>query len=464
MVINQIKIKRATLVKKTKKSSPKKIKSKATVKSFKNPIIKQTLTLTRVNQKNQTDNSVVDEKTIQPTTKPVITNSSLNVKTLRQAVLNELARAKAPITVKSISKKSTVVKKLAKKTLSETSAKNTKIASQTYSAKTISAIKPKIDEASEVTEELLIEDDSPDAMVLTVHKPFKKTIELAVKWAVGGVIFLFLLITANLYFGDISSIFNRQITKFIPYPGFIINHKIVLLKDFQNDLVAVEKNIKRQDLPYTATDVKNNAFKTLVQREVIFNLAKQQNLIANDTEINQQLDPFIEAQGGEEKTESLVKDLYGWNIRILKEKIIKVLLLTQKLSANLKNINGDVQKRDQLKQLKEILNAEPAKFSELAEQLNEDSSKFTNGDLGWFKLGETVPEFEIAVLNLEPGEISDVIETAYGYHLIKLEEEKTENQEMTFHVSQIFLNKVSFLNYLDQETKKAKITSLIKLN
>jgi len=433
MVINQIKIK--------KPGNHKIKKAKTSGKAFKKPLPMQASASVKVNQKNQADVLVSAEKKIQPTTKPAIANNALNVKILKQAVLKELAGSKSPLTVKPISKKS--IKK---------------------NTPAVSAPKAKINKTAEVIKELPIEDDSPDAMILTVHKPFKGEIRLALKWATSGIVFLFLLTTVNLYFGDIDSIFNKKITEFIPYPGFIINYKIVLLKDFQNDLVAVEKNFKRQNLPYTATDVKNNAFKTLVQREIIFNLAKQQNLIADDTEISRQLDPFMEAQGGEEKTESLVKDLYGWNIGMLKEKIIKVLLLTQKLSANLKNINGDVKKGDQLKQLKEILNAEPAKFSELAEQLNEDSSKFTNGDLGWFKLGETVPEFEIAVLNLEPGEISDVIETAYGYHLIKLEEEKTENQEMTFHVSQIFLNKVSFLNYLDQETKKAKITSLIKLN
>jgi len=170
----------------------------------------------------------------------------------------------------------------------------------------------------------------------------KHKIASGLKWTLTAIVFIFFLITANVYFGDIKSLANRKIADFIPYPGVIVNHKIVLLKDFQNDLVAVEKNLKRQNIPYTEKDAKDSALKGLIQREVIFNLAKQQNLTVSDEEINQQLDPFIEAQGGLSKTNELINDLYGWDVNMLKEKIIKVVLLNEKLAANLKNIDGSL--------------------------------------------------------------------------------------------------------------------------
>jgi len=65
-------------------------------------------------------------------------------------------------------------------------------------------------------------------------------------------------------------------------------------------------------------------------------------------------------------------------------------------------------------------------FNSLAMEYSIDpSAKFNRGDLGYFGTGEMIPEFEVATFALEPGEISDVVKTAYGYHIIKLEDKKT---------------------------------------
>ena len=49
-------------------------------------------------------------------------------------------------------------------------------------------------------------------------------------------------------------------------------------------------------------------------------------------------------------------------------------------------------------------------------------SKDEGGDLGYFNRGAMVAEFDEAVFNMEVGEISDIVKTRYGYHIIKLEE------------------------------------------
>lgn len=62
-----------------------------------------------------------------------------------------------------------------------------------------------------------------------------------------------------------------------------------------------------------------------------------------------------------------------------------------------------------------------ADFAELARRHSEDRSAADGGDLGEFSRGRMVKPFEDAVLALQPGEISGVVETRFGYHLIKLE-------------------------------------------
>jgi len=83
--------------------------------------------------------------------------------------------------------------------------------------------------------------------------------------------------------------------------------------------------------------------------------------------------------------------------------------------------------RRKLVELKERLANKAATFPELARLYSNDGSAAKGGDLGWLYPGDTVPEFERAMDALQPGQISDPVESPFGYHLIQVIERKTDD-------------------------------------
>ena len=123
---------------------------------------------------------------------------------------------------------------------------------------------------------------------------------------------------------------------------------------------------------------------------------------------------------------------------------------------------GDVEKqavKEKLKGFKDRF-AKGDDFSTLAVLYSEDpGSSKQGGELGMFKRGEMRPEFEAAAFKLKPGEVSDIVETEDGFHLIQMIERRGEY----INVRHILLQpKVSPVNLSKAKVSLDSVASLIE--
>lgn len=256
---------------------------------------------------------------------------------------------------------------------------------------------------------------------------------------------------------------NAQPGKIIDQVAAVVGNKVILKSDIEAQYLQYLSQGN-----YADEKIKCNILDQLLFSKLLLHQAILDSVEVSESQIEEKLDRnmdfYIKQIGSQEKLE----DYYGKTVLELKDEyrpLIRDQLLVQSMQQkitkdiaaspadvraffsaippdSLPYINAEVEYaqivhnipisaaerdrvRNQLLQYKERV-AKGEEFSTLAVLYSQDNSAKSGGELGFRSRGELVPEFESAAFRLKTGEVSDVVETKFGFHLIQMVERRGE--------------------------------------
>jgi parvulin-like peptidyl-prolyl isomerase len=291
------------------------------------------------------------------------------------------------------------------------------------------------------------------------------------------LIFAFLAVMAILIYGfNVNNKFTKAVARIFPYPAAIINSsQTVRLSELNEDLNSVKNFYESQDfskvglrVDFSTNEGKNRlkikekeVLNKLIENKIIEALARQKGIKITKEIVDQSVSRKIDEYGNtSDNVESELQRLYGWKLADFKNKIVAPSLYQEELAKIFDNEKANNPANQAAKKkieqaLEDLKNKKD--FSEVARTYSEGSSAENSGEMGWFKKGQLIPELADKVFSMKVGERSDIIESALGYHIVELEDKKTENNEDMARIRQIFTRQYDFSDWLTDQMKNFKI-------
>ncbi|MBT2756269.1 peptidylprolyl isomerase [Mesobacillus foraminis] len=243
---------------------------------------------------------------------------------------------------------------------------------------------------------------------------------------------------------------------YLPIAGLALILAVFLIATaFSNKDVVASVNgdsISKEELYSTLVKQYGaSSLSALIDNKIIEQEAEKKDITVTDKEITEELQTYIDSYGGEEAfqsaleqsglTENDVKSDVENYLKI--EKLLKpqVKVTEEEMKTyfeeNKESFNEQEQVEashilvDDKKTAEEVAQklADGQGFAELAKEYSTDASNAeSGGELGYFSKGEMAAEFEEVAFSMAKGEISDLVKTEYGYHIIKVTDKKAAKE------------------------------------
>ncbi len=249
-------------------------------------------------------------------------------------------------------------------------------------------------------------------------------------------------------------------------PVALVDGSFVTYQDLTVEKEILQKIDEANQQTSSPEKLTSNAFDQLINEKLLFNLADHYGLRLTpiELEVMWQNGP-VRTYGDEQQAADQVKSFFGWTVDQYKERVLSQQLLVDRLNA-IVAVDPDVQ-ADKLALAQKIQQQAANKevdFAELVSQYSDDTAtKLTGGDLGFFSAGTMVPAFEKAAFALEVGQVSAVVKTEFGYHVILVTDKKAAEGDQPAQVkaSHVLISFNTFDSYVEQLRNQARVIPLL---
>lgn len=296
---------------------------------------------------------------------------------------------------------------------------------------------------------------------------------LAVKVSIGLVAVTAVVVTALgvlIYAYQSENPVVTTAASVVPYPAEKVNGAFVSYSDYLFEVDAnkraYQNNAKLNNQPavdFNSADgkkmlkeIRQHALDKLKSDAVVAQLAREKKVSVSDKETNDLINELYKRYGGKDTLLKTLKQIYGWDLADLK-KVVRKQLLAQKLE---EKVTSDPKVQAQAKaKAQDVLGKVKAggDFAELAKQYSQASDASSGGDLGSVTKGQLPDDQQKAIDALQPGQVSDLVKTQYGYEIIKV----TEKNGDTAKVMHILIKTIDFNDYFSEQLEKAKTSKYI---
>lgn len=294
-------------------------------------------------------------------------------------------------------------------------------------------------------------------------------------WLIVGCVFVFLICAVGIFGLSVYQWHSENklvltVMRVVPFPAAMVDGRIIPYYDWQKETAAVMRFTEKKIGNAKQSDVKKNVLSKLIQEAIYKNIAKELDVAVSNDEMQTYTDKVAEQLGGKDKLIENIKDSFGWDLETFKVRIIFPQVLREKLNADFEQspkIEAKTLRRAQ-EVLIEVKKGEKT-FEQVAAEKSDDSGTAANGgDLGWFPRGVMVKEFEDAAFALAAGEVSGLVKTEFGYHIIMVEEKKAADEKNKtpeqVQARHILLKFPSFSEYLTDYRNEIKIYKFVALD
>jgi len=285
-------------------------------------------------------------------------------------------------------------------------------------------------------------------------------------------VFLFLTTGLLIYIFGMDNNYTQKISKVIPYPAATINYKkIILLSELKDDLKSIKMFYENQDFSEIGMRVdfntsdgqkrlkikERNLLNKKIEDAIIRDLAEKKGIKLNSDDISQEVERKISEYGDREEITKNLMNLYGWDIEKFKLKIVKPDMYKESLSKSIQE--DDKEMMESRKKINMAASALKNKedFDDVAKKYSEGDSAKEGGELGWLTADQLIPEVAIAAFIHDKGDVSDIIESEIGLHIINIEDKKTEDGIDKVKLRQIFVRSKNFGDWLLEQEKSYNI-------